>query len=279
MREILSRNIARYRKSLGLTQEELAKKLGITFQAVSKWETGQTIPDTALLPMLALALGISVDKLLGYAAFVGDVSHYESDYMKEEYFWGISPSSMCLRILEQLPPTRPLKVLDIGCGEGKDAVFLARCGYDVSAFDISEAGLEKVKRLADKARVHVRTFRANVCDYRLDEDYDVLYSSGVFHYIRPELRAEVMGNYKTHVRTGGIVSFHVFIDKPFIGLPPDDDLSSYFPWKSGEMFMYFHDWLIEQVSEYIFDCNSTGVPHRHAANTLLARKCDRIVTE
>jgi len=68
-------------------------------------------------------------------------------------------------------------------------------GYDVSAFDISEAGLDKTKRLAEKARVHVRAFRANIWDYRLEEDYDVLYSSGVLHYIKPELRDEVMANY------------------------------------------------------------------------------------
>ena len=103
-----------------------------------------------------------------------DISYYEDDYRKEEYFWGVVPSQMCLKVLELLPPVRQLKVLDIGCGEGKDAVFFARCGYDVSAFDISEAGIEKTKRLADKAKVHVRTFCANLWDYRLDENYDIL---------------------------------------------------------------------------------------------------------
>ena len=44
-----------------------------------------------------------------------------------------------------MPPTRPLKVLDIGCGEGKDAVFFARNGYDVTAFDLSKEGIEKGK--------------------------------------------------------------------------------------------------------------------------------------
>ena len=272
MREILSGNISRFRKDLGLTQEALATELGITFQAVSKWETGQTVPDTVLLPRLAQTLGVSVDKLLGYSAYGSDVSYYEKDYQKDKYLWGVQPSKMCLQILEYLPPVRPLKVLDIGCGEGKDAVFLARCGYDVSAFDISEAGLEKVKRLAEKARVHVRTFRANLCDYRLEETYDILFSSGTLHYIKPELRGEIIENYKAHVSENGLVAFHVFVDKPFIGLPPDDDSSFFYPWKSGQMFMYFHDWVIEHCWEYIFDCNSAGVPHRHAANRLFARK-------
>jgi tellurite methyltransferase len=142
--------------------------------------------------------------------------YYEDDYRKDEYFWGVVPSTMCLKVLELLPPERPLKLLDIGCGEGKDAVFFARCGYNVSAFDISEAGLEKTKRLAERANVHVKTFQANLCDYRLDENYDVIYSSGVLHYIKPELRDKIMENYKTHVNSKGIVALHLFVKKPFI---------------------------------------------------------------
>jgi len=275
MREILAGNISRYRKDLSMTQEALAEKLGITFQAVSKWETGQTVPDTMLLPKLAQTLNVSIDKLLGYSAFSSDVSYYENDYRREEYFWGVEPSAMCLKILELLPPVRPLKVLDIGCGEGKDAVFLARCGYDVSAFDISEAGLDKTKRLAEQASVHVRTFRANMWDYRLDEKYDVLFSSGALHYIKPELRDEVMANYKSHVNENGIVTLHVFVEKPFITAPPEKEENS-FHWKSGQLFTYFHDWYIENCLEYIFNCNSSDIPHRHAANRLYARNAKEI---
>jgi len=275
MREVLAANISRYRKDLNLTQEALAERLGITFQAVSKWETGQTVPDTALLPKLAQALSISVDKLLGYSAFASDISHYENDYRKEEYFWGIQPSMMCLKVLELLPPIRPLKILDIGCGEGKDAVFFARCGYDVSAFDFSEAGIDKTKRLADKAQVHVNAFRANIWDYRLNEKYDVLFSSGALHYIKPELREEVMADYKSHVADGGLVAFNVFVDKPFIAPPPEKESHSYF-WKSGQLCMYFHDWYINYSTENIFDCNSSGIPHRHAINRLFAKNVKEI---
>jgi tellurite methyltransferase len=132
---------------------------------------------------VAQTLGISVDKLLMSAASRQDTSYYETEYQKNDYYWGIEPSTMCLRVLECMPPVRPLKLLDIGCGEGKDAVFFARCGYAVSAFDISDAGIEKLKRLAEKAHVHVQVFKANIWDYRLSEEYDILFSSGVLHYI------------------------------------------------------------------------------------------------
>lgn len=57
--------IARYRKEKGLTQEALANRLGVTNQAVSKWEGDVCCPDIQLLPALADALGLSLDALFG----------------------------------------------------------------------------------------------------------------------------------------------------------------------------------------------------------------------
>lgn len=57
--------IAQLRKQHGLTQEQLAEKLSISSQAVSKWETGITSPDISLLPEIAAIFFISVDELLG----------------------------------------------------------------------------------------------------------------------------------------------------------------------------------------------------------------------
>lgn len=56
--------IAASRRARGLTQQQLAEQLGVTNRAVSKWETGQGLPDIAVLPDLATALGVTVDTLL-----------------------------------------------------------------------------------------------------------------------------------------------------------------------------------------------------------------------
>lgn len=61
--KFLSVNIQKYRKLSGLTQEAFAAKLGVTFQAVSKWENGKSSPDVFLLPILAEAFGCSIDEL------------------------------------------------------------------------------------------------------------------------------------------------------------------------------------------------------------------------
>lgn len=259
------------RKSLGYTQQMLAEKLHISFQAISKWENGTSCPEIELLPALAKALETSVDALLGYQAVTN--MDYENRYNTDNYYWGIQPNPLCYEIMRWKPPTSPLKVLDVGCGEGKDAVFLARNGYVVSAFDITEKGIEKGKILAERCGTYVNFFRADIMDFRIEEKYDIIFSSGVFHFIAPDLRQGLMENLKDHTKDNGINVLNVFVKKPFIAAPPDEvDGENRFCWKSGELFTHYHDWKFHKMEEVIFDCNSGGTPHQHCMDIMIAEK-------
>lgn len=61
-----SHNLVRLRHQKKITQEELADFIGVTKASVSKWETGQSLPDIILLPQLAAYFDVTVDELLGY---------------------------------------------------------------------------------------------------------------------------------------------------------------------------------------------------------------------
>jgi transcriptional regulator with XRE-family HTH domain len=65
MNETMGAIIARRRKELGMTQEQLAGALGISYQAVSKWENELSSPDISALPLLADTLGLTLDELFG----------------------------------------------------------------------------------------------------------------------------------------------------------------------------------------------------------------------
>ncbi len=65
MEETLGKRISACRKKLGLTQDALAEKLGVTAQAVSKWENDQSCPDIAMLPKLSEVFGVTTDEILG----------------------------------------------------------------------------------------------------------------------------------------------------------------------------------------------------------------------
>lgn len=196
---------------------------------------------------------------------------YDDRYEEEGFYWGIKPSPICFRVLELLPPEGRPRLLDIGCGEGRNAVFFARNGYRVSAFDSSARGVEKTRRLARETGVAVDAFQADVKEFRLHEAYDVLFSTGTLHYIPGELREEIFETYRTFTAQRGLNVFSVFVDKPFIGKAPDAEETSC-RWVSGELLMLYHEWKIELFAEAVFDCMSSGVPHRHAVNRMIARK-------
>jgi transcriptional regulator with XRE-family HTH domain len=64
IQENISSNLKKYRREIGLSQEALAERLGVTSQAVSKWECMQSIPDIEAIVALCELLGITTDKLL-----------------------------------------------------------------------------------------------------------------------------------------------------------------------------------------------------------------------
>lgn len=75
--KMVGAQIARLRKEKGLTQNDLGDRLGVSFQAVSKWERGETLPDTAILLDLANALETSVDCILTGGS---QVLHYRGKF-------------------------------------------------------------------------------------------------------------------------------------------------------------------------------------------------------
>ena len=72
MENHLGANIKNFRKNKGYTQEELAGMLGVTPQAVSRWESEAGLPDVSMIVPIAQTLGITTDALLGYQAQIQD---------------------------------------------------------------------------------------------------------------------------------------------------------------------------------------------------------------
>ena len=62
----IGNKIKELRKQRGLTQEQIADAIGVSFQAVSKWENNISLPDIALAPVLASYFGVSLDDLFDY---------------------------------------------------------------------------------------------------------------------------------------------------------------------------------------------------------------------
>jgi len=123
------KRIALLRKNKNYTQEKMSSFLNVTPQAISKWENGDSLPDTALLPLLAQVLEVSIDYLLVGEILLEKISHYDNQYQKETYYWGKEPSLLAKQIIKLVDDIPNRSLLDIGSGEGRDAVYLAKNGF------------------------------------------------------------------------------------------------------------------------------------------------------
>jgi tellurite methyltransferase len=196
---------------------------------------------------------------------------YDEKYTSNEFYWGNQPSIICLRVLELFPADKGKRLLDMGCGEGRNAIFFAKNGYEVSAFDLSQIAVEKTRKLAKEADVDIKVFQEDIRTFRITEEYQIIFSTGTLQYIPQEDRNGVINNYKEHTVTNGINVFSVLVEKPFIITAPDQEPTARM-WKSGEIFQHYHDWKIEHCNEEIFNCHSIEIPHQHAVNRIIARK-------
>ncbi len=177
------------------------------------------------------------------------------------------PSSEIISLAVRLPAGA--SVLDAGCGEGRNARFLAARGFQVDAFDVSAAGIDKLTRMAAADGVHVNAWVEDLNTFEFSRSYDVVISHGVLHLLERHAWTRVIAQMKEHTRPGGVNIVAVFTDE----IPPPDDLAPFVRglFKEGELARTYADWRDEQATSYVLeDEHPGGVRHRHAIDKVVA---------
>lgn len=90
---------------------------------------------------------------------------WDERYAEEEYAYGKQPNDFLVENFRVIPKG---KVLSLAEGEGRNAVFLAQQGYDVTAVDGSSVGLEKAQKLAQEKGVKITTIQADLDSYEIE---------------------------------------------------------------------------------------------------------------
>lgn len=121
-------------------------------------------------------------------------------YQSDEYAYGREPNAFLAAEAARIPPG---PVLCIGEGEGRNAVFLATLGHEVTAVDFSAEGLRKTSALAHERGVTVKVVLADLADHVPPAD---AYSGivAIFVHLPPELRKVVHGRIARALRPGGV---------------------------------------------------------------------------
>jgi SAM-dependent methyltransferase len=130
-----------------------------------------------------------------------DSNAWDERYAGDDLVWSAVPNRFLVAEVGALPPGR---ALDLACGEGRNAVWLAEHGWDVTGVDFSNVGLEKARRLADARGVAVHWEVADVTNYTpAPESFDLVI---VMYLHLPEVpRRVVFRRAAAAVAAGGIL--------------------------------------------------------------------------
>ncbi len=162
-------------------------------------------------------------------------------------------------------------ILDVGCGEGRNSIFLAEQGHRVDAFDISEAGIKKAIKLAGLKKADVNFWPQDLAEFEFEKEYDVILSHGVLHLPEKKVRNALIKKAKHHTKTGGYNLIGIFTNK----LPAAPDLAVFTKslFDIGEILDMYSDWEIADHQEGTFkDEHPGGIRHEHAYERIIAQK-------
>ncbi len=131
-----------------------------------------------------------------------------------------------------LSPRPGARALDLGCGPGRNAVWLAGQGYEVDAVDLSSEAVEWARERASQAGVHVRFAVADVLAWP-EGGYDLVHDSGCFHHLPPHRRISYRSLLERALAPGGAFTLACFAPgAPESGSElPDEDL-----YREGSLF-------------------------------------------
>jgi SAM-dependent methyltransferase len=131
---------------------------------------------------------------------------WDERYSADEYVFGKEPNRFLAENFARIPKG---KVLCLAEGEGRNAVFLARQGYDVTAVDASAVGLAKARRLAEEHGVQVRWICADLAGYDPGVDqWDGIVS--IFCHLSPDVRRTLHARLPGALKRGGVLLLEAY---------------------------------------------------------------------
>lgn len=164
-------------------------------------------------------------------------------------------------------------VLDLGAGEGRNALFLASKGFDVTAVDLSEIAIEKIKKSSDLQGIKIQAFVQDLNSFEFAKNFDVITSSYVFHLLNAEAALDLIANIKLHTAEKGLNILTVFTkDGDFFRNNPYTDK---FYALTGELSNLYSDWNILKYEEKLsraFQKRPDGSPMFNIAARIIAQK-------
>lgn len=141
------------------------------------------------------------------------VKNYEEIYNKPELYWGAKPSDLVKRFAELAPAGA---ALDLGMGEGRDALYLAGLGFSVTGVESARSGVAKCLNLATKKNLSVKAVSEDVREFRIAKNrYALIVAINLFQFLPKPETQRIIDNATDGLKRGGLFVCESFtIDDP-----------------------------------------------------------------
>lgn len=239
--------IAQLRKLKGISQQELADYLGVTFQAVSKWETKSTLPDITLLPEIAKYFQVSVDEVLGLVPIrnlqyiprnTDDREQWEKRkhviQNDRQFFW--NEDYLRFLVNEVWKIDKPMDVIEFCCCDGdlgRRLMDLLPEGSTYTGVD-SKAMVKEAKENFQGKSYKTVFFTSDIYQFHPKKQYDMSICQASLRHMNQPLR--ILETMKNSVKDNGlVVSIEINREIENVGLYVDgmeyDHLCTSFDWR------------------------------------------------
>ena len=189
------------------------------------------------------------------------------DYFPKKY----NSNPVHSEVLEAMESLSPGKALDLGCGQGRNALFLAQHGFEVTAVDQNELALEILQSIVEQEDLEMTVGLYDINSANLKQSYDLIVSTVVLMFLQADRIPAIIRNMQDQTNPGGynlIVCAMVTEDYPC-------QVPFSFTFKEGELADYYKDWELVKYNEnpghlHRRDENGNRIALRFA--TMLAKK-------
>ena len=192
------------------------------------------------------------------------VKSYDKEYQKEELSWGAEPSILVQELLDYR--NKLGSVLDIGMGEGRDVLFLAEKGFQVTGVDLSGDVVKKCLKLAKERKLSVEALEGDFLDYYPDNRFDIIISNVTLHLLEKDQIRRTIVKMKKMTRKKGLNLIVVFTEK--------DSSNAPYKFQKDELKLFYKDWKILDYKEIPtpLEQHGSGNEHNHEMAVIVAEK-------
>lgn len=189
------------------------------------------------------------------------------DYFPKKY----NSNPVHSEVLEAMESLSPGKALDLGCGQGRNALFLAQHGFEVTAVDQNELALEILQSIVEQEDLEMTVGLYDINSANLKQSYDLIVSTVVLMFLQADRIPAIIRNMQDQTNPGGYNLIVCAMDT--------EDYSCQVPFsftfKEGELADYYKDWELVKYNEnpghlHRRDENGNRIALRFA--TMLAKK-------